>query len=100
MEVKNSALCVIDRYLFQTDFFRNQTNDYYPLINVASGSSIEFTIPGSSEECIDVNDIQLYILAKVSKADGSDERRISGIQQLAHIDLVSRCESDARRDSN
>ena len=71
MEVKNSALCVFDRPPVQTDFLRNQTVDYYPLTNVASGGPIEFTIPGSSEEYIDVNDIQLYILAKVTKADGS-----------------------------
>ena len=70
MEVKNSALCLFDQPAVQTDFIRNQTVDYYPLTNVASGGPIEFTIPGSSEEYIDVNDIQLYILAKVTAADG------------------------------
>ena len=70
MEVKNSALCLFDQPAVQTDFIRNQTVDYYPLTNVTSGGPIEFTIPGSSEEYIDVNDIQLYILAKVTEADG------------------------------
>lgn len=72
MEVKNSALCVFDQPPVQTDFIRNQTVDYYPLTNVASGGPIEFTIPGSSEEYIDVNDIQLYLVAKITKADGSN----------------------------
>ena len=70
MEVKNSALCLFDKPSVQTDFIRNQTVDYYPLTNVESGGPIEFTIPGSSEEYIDVNDIQLYILAKIVRADG------------------------------
>lgn len=72
MEVKNSSLCLFDRPSVQTDFIKNQTVDYYPLTNVASGGPIEFTVPGSSEEYIDVNDIQLYILAKVTKADGTN----------------------------
>ena len=71
MEVKNSSLCLFDQPAVQTDFIRNQDVDYYPLTNVASGGPIEFTIPGSAEEYIDVNDIHLYILAKVTKADGS-----------------------------
>ena len=71
MEVKNSSLCLFDKPAVQTDFIKNQTVDYYPLSNVASGGPIEFTIPGSSEEYIDVNDIQIYILAKILKADGT-----------------------------
>lgn len=72
IEVKNSSLCIFDRTAVQTYFIRNQTVDNYTLTNVASGGSIEFTIPGSSEEYIDVNDIILYILAKVTKADGKN----------------------------
>ena len=72
MEVKNSALCIFDKPAVQTDFIKNQTVDYYPLTNVSSGGPIEFTIPGSSEEYIDVNDINLYIVAKITKADGTD----------------------------
>ena len=81
MEVKNSSLCLFDQPAVQTDFIRNQDVDYYPLTNVASGGPIEFTIPGSAEEYIDVNDIHLYILAKVTKADGSKNVKNSpGIQ--------------------
>ncbi len=70
MEVKNSQLCLFDRPAVQTDFIRNTTADYYPLNNISAGGPFEFTIPGSNDEYIDVNDIKLYVLAKVTKADG------------------------------
>lgn len=72
MEVKNSALCIFDKPAVQTDIVKNLTCDYYPLTSVSSNGPIEFQIPGSSEEYIDVNDINIYILAKVTKADNSN----------------------------
>ena len=72
MEVKNSALCIFDKPAVQTDFIKNQTVDYYPLSNITSNGPIEFTIPGSGEEYIDLNDINIYIHAKVTRADGSN----------------------------
>ena len=72
MEVKNSSLCLFDKPPVQTDFISNQTVDYYPLTDPSSGGPIEFVIPGSKTEYIDLNDIQLYITAKVIGADGND----------------------------
>lgn len=72
MEVKNSSLCIFDQRPVQTDFISNTPTDYYPLTNVSSGGPFEFVIPGSADEYIDVNDIQLYILAKILHADGTD----------------------------
>ena len=72
MEVKNSSLCIFDQPAVQTDFITNTPTDYYPLTNVTAGGPFEFVIPGSADEYIDVNDIQLYILAKVIKADGKN----------------------------
>ena len=72
MEVKNSSLCLFDQPAVQTDFITNTPTDYYPLTNVSAGGPFEFVIPGSADEYIDVNDIQLYILAKIKKADGTD----------------------------
>ena len=72
MEVKNSNLCIFDEPAVQTDFISNTVTDYYPLTNVSAGGPFEFVIPGSADEYINVNDIQLYILAKVTKADGTD----------------------------
>ncbi|MEL6930968.1 MAG: hypothetical protein AAFO95_20430, partial [Cyanobacteria bacterium J06600_6] len=71
MEVKNSALCIFDQPAVQTDIVKNILTDYFPLTSVSTSGPIEFYIPGSSEEYIDVNDINIYILAKVIKADGS-----------------------------
>ena len=71
MEVKNSALCIFDQPAVQTDIVKNIISDYYPLTSASSGGPIEFHVPGSSEEYIDVNDVNIYIHAKVTKADGS-----------------------------
>ena len=71
MEVKNSSLCLFDKPAVQTDFIDNTVSDYYPLSNVSAGGPFEFVIPGSADQYIDVNNIQIYILAKVLKADGS-----------------------------
>jgi len=71
MEVKNSSLCLFDKPPVQTDIISNQTVDYYPLTDPSSGGPIEFIIPGSKTEYIDLNDIQLYITAKVMNADGT-----------------------------
>ena len=70
MQVTNSALCIFDRPSVQTAVIRNTTVDYYPLTNVSAGGPIEFFIPGSTEDYIDVNDISLYIKAKVTKPSG------------------------------
>ena len=71
MEVKNSALCIFDQPAVQTDIVKNIITDYFPLTSVSTGGPIEFYISGSSEEYIDVNDINIYIVAKVTKADGT-----------------------------
>ena len=71
MELKNTALCLFDRPAVQTDIMSNNECDYYPLASVTSGGPIEFHIPGSTEDYIDVSDVQLYIRAKVTKADGT-----------------------------
>ena len=71
MQVTNSALCIFDRPPVQTAVIRNTTVDYYPLTNVSAGGPIEFFIPGSTEDYIDVNDISLYIKAKVTKTSGA-----------------------------
>ena len=72
MQVKNSSLCLFDKPAVQTDFINNTVSDYYPLSNVSAGGPFELLIPGSADQYIDVNDIQIYILAKVLKADGSN----------------------------
>ena len=71
MEVKNSVLCLFDKPAVQTDFLSNYRKQYFPLNTLDTEGPIEFRIEGNADEYIDVNDIQLYVRAKVSKADGS-----------------------------
>ena len=72
MECKNSALCVFDRPATQTDVMKSSVTAYYPITSITSGGPIEFHVPGSTEDYIDVNDIYLYVRYKiVNAADGS-----------------------------
>ena len=71
MEVKNSALCIFDQPAVQTDMLKYNVCDYYPLTSVTTGGPIEFHVSGSADEYIDVNDINVYIRANVTKADGT-----------------------------
>jgi hypothetical protein len=43
--------------------------DIHPLTNPSGGGPIEFFIPGSSDEYIDLNDTMLYLRGKVHKED-------------------------------
>lgn len=70
MEYRSPALCVFDRPGSQTDILKSYTVDYYPLSSISGGGPIEFEIPGSAEDYLDVNDISLYVRFKVLKADG------------------------------
>ena len=70
MEVKNSSLCLFDKPGVQTDFISNYRKQYFPLNTLDTEGPIEFRIEGNADEYIDVNDIQLYVRAKVVKADG------------------------------
>ena len=71
MEVKNSSLCLFDKPSVQTDFISNYRKQYFPLNTLDTEGPIEIRIEGTTDEYIDVNDIQLYVCAKVEKADGS-----------------------------
>ena len=88
MDVKNSVLCIFDKPAVQTDIQQNHTTDYYPVSNISSGGPIEFHVPGSTEEYIDVNDIQLYILANITKADGTDIDAADNVG-LANLPIAS-----------
>ena len=72
MDVKNSSLCIFDKPGMQTDVKGNYKVDYYPVSTITAGAPIEFSIDGSSEDYIDVNDITLSLKLKVLKSDGTD----------------------------
>ena len=56
----------------QTSIDKGQWVEYHPISTISDGGPIEFFIPGSSEEYMDLNQTQLYIKAKITKADGSN----------------------------
>ncbi|GIY11070.1 hypothetical protein CDAR_431601 [Caerostris darwini] len=45
--------------------------EFHPLSNVFDGGPVEFHISGSGEEYVDLSQTQLYVKAKIVKADGT-----------------------------
>lgn len=70
MDCKHSSLCIFDKQSVQTDIQRNNVVDYYPVSSLSSGGPIEFHIPGSSEEYIDLNDTTVYLKLRIIRGDG------------------------------
>ena len=56
----------------QTSVEEGQWVEFHPISTISDGGPIEFFIPGSGEEYLDLNQTQLYVRAKVTKGDGSD----------------------------
>ena len=46
--------------------------DYHPITNVADGGPIEFDIPGSGMDYLDLANTMLYVRAKVTQSNGND----------------------------
>ena len=67
MECKNSALCLFDEQDIQADIIGNSCVDYHPTTSLTSGGPIEFYVPGSSDEYIDLSNIYLEVTVKLSK---------------------------------
>ena len=71
MKCANSSLCVFDKQAVQTDAVKSSIVDYFPITSLSSGGPIEFHIPGSADEYIDVNDINLHLKFTITKSDGT-----------------------------
>ena len=71
MECKNSSLCLFDQQAVQSDILSSQVVDYHPRTAENAGP-IEFVIPGSTEEYIDLSYAMLDVRFKILKADGKD----------------------------
>lgn len=92
MQCKNSALCIFDKPGILTDIQRRYTVDYHPINALTSDGPIEFVIPGSSEDYIDVGNTQLYVSFKVVHEDGTkiDQKDdVVGFNNLAIASLFS-----------
>ena len=63
MECKTSALCLFDEQAVQGDIIGNTLVDYHPLTSLTSGGPIEFVVPGTVDEYVDLSNI--YVRAHV-----------------------------------
>ena len=71
MECKNSSFCLFNQQAVQTDIFSSEIVHYHPRAAENAGP-IEFVIPDSSEEYIDLSYAMLDVKFKILQADGSD----------------------------
>lgn len=71
MECKNSAFCLFDHQAVQTDILSSKIVDYHPRTAENAGP-IEFVIPGSSDEYIDLSYAMIDVRFKILQLDGKD----------------------------
>ena len=58
--------------LTQTAIIDSHTVHHQPVSSLDSGGPIEFVVPGSGDDYLDLADTKLHVRAKVTRADGSD----------------------------
>jgi len=56
----------------QTSIRKGQWIEYHPLSNITDTGPIEFNVSGSGEEYLDFARTQLYLKAKITKANGAN----------------------------
>ena len=90
MECKNSALCIVDKLAIQSDIEHSYVEPYYPISgDAASGGPIEFHIEGNTEDCIDCNDLYIYLKYKILKADDKDIVSVTDKIGVSNLPLAS-----------
>ena len=55
----------------QTSITKGQWIEYHPLSNITDSGPIEFNVSGSGEEYLDLAKTQLFVKAKITKANGT-----------------------------
>ena len=55
----------------QTSITKGQWIEYHPLSNITDNGPIEFNVSGSGEEYLDLARTQLFVKAKITKANGA-----------------------------
>ena len=69
MSIKSSALCLFDDADVQMDITRSVRVDYFPVHSITPNAPIEFNIPGTPDEYVDLGDIRLLLHLKILKKD-------------------------------
>lgn len=83
MECKNSSFCLFDKQAVQTDILSSQIVDYHPRTAENAGP-IEFVIPGSTDDYIDLSYAMIDVKFKILLADGSaiEDKHKVGLNNL------------------
>lgn len=71
-ECKKSELDLFTTPTTQTSISKGSWIEYHPLSNITESGPIEFYVLGSGEEYLDLARTQLFVKAKIVKADGTD----------------------------
>ena len=87
-ECGKSELGLFDPRPVQTSMERGIFVDVHPLASPSGGGPIEFFIPSSSDEYIDLNDTMLYIRGKVRKEDKTNLTQ-NALIALSNVPLAS-----------
>lgn len=85
MESKSSGLLLFDEQDIQTDIIGSSTVDYHPVTSLTSGGPIEFVVPGTSDEYIDMSEINLEITVKVQKVAAGKNADLVDADKVAII---------------
>jgi len=89
MNCKTSSLCLLDEQDVQTDIIGKKEVDYFPVTSVSPGAPIEFYIPGTNTEYLDLKHTDLHILVQILKKDGTNIDSTKDKVCLANIPIAS-----------
>ena len=70
----------------QTSIHKGQWIEYHPLSNITDTGPIEFNVSGTGEEYLDLARTQLYVKAKITKANGT---ALDADTQVGPVNLFS-----------
>ena len=71
LECTKSELDLFTIPATQTSIHKGQWIEYHPLSNITDTGPIEFNVSGTGEEYLDLARTQLYVKAKITKANGT-----------------------------
>ena len=88
MDCKSSALCIFDKPGVLSDIQRSYVVDYYPINTLSSTNApIEFVIPESTEDYIDVSNTTLYVRFKILQEDGTPVDQTNDIVAINNLGI-------------
>ncbi len=89
MECKNSSLCIFDKPGVLTDIQRSYVANYFPVNTLSSTGPLEFQIPGTREDYIDLSSTALYVRFKIVREDGKPLDQSTDIVAFNNLGIAS-----------